>query len=98
MADLVDRKEVLEVIFNIMTDNKVRHKHRALNRNIKQLAVKTTNKELHAHWEQPSYFYEENNVFQCSNCKEEFVLISGGPKENDYNYCPHCGCKMEDEE
>ena len=96
MADLVDREEVLEVIFNIMTDNKFRHKHRALNRNIKQLAVKTTNTERHAHWEQPSYFDEENGVFQCSNCKEEFVLISGSPKENEYEYCPHCGCKMDE--
>lgn len=52
--------------------------------------------ERHAHWEQPSYFDEENNVFQCSNCKEEFVLISGSPKENEYEYCPHCGCKMEE--
>lgn len=54
--------------------------------------------DRHAHWEQPSYFDEENNVFQCSNCKEEFVLISGSPKENDYNYCPHCGCKMKSDE
>lgn len=54
------------------------------------------NAERHAHWEQPSYFYEENGVFQCSNCKEEFVLISGSPKENEYEYCPHCGCKMDE--
>lgn len=54
------------------------------------------NTDRHAHWQQPSYFYEENGVFQCSNCKEEFVLISGSPKENEYNYCPHCGCKMDE--
>ena len=51
--------------------------------------------EQHAHWEQPSYFDEENGVFRCSKCKEEFVLISGSPKENGYEYCPHCGCKMD---
>ncbi|WP_454969172.1 hypothetical protein [Eubacterium sp.] len=51
--------------------------------------------ERHAHWEQPSYFDEENGVFHCSNCKEEFVLISGSPKENGYEYCPHCGYKMD---
>lgn len=96
MTDLIDRKEVLDVIFNIMTDAKVRHKHRALNRNIKQLAVNLTGIERHAHWEQPSYFDEENGVFQCSNCKEEFMLISGSPKENEYEYCPHCGCKMDE--
>lgn len=52
--------------------------------------------EQHAHWEQPSYFDEENGVFQCSNCKEKFVLISGSPKENKYNYCPTCGAKMDE--
>lgn len=37
MPDLVDRNKVLEIIFNIMSDDKIVHKHRALNRNIKQL-------------------------------------------------------------
>lgn len=96
MDGLIDREEVLDVIFNIMTDNKVGHKHRALNRNIKQIAVTLTNTERHAHWEQPSYLDEDNGVFQCSNCKEKFVLISGNPKENEYEYCPHCGCKMDE--
>lgn len=56
----------------------------------------TVDTERHAHWEQSSYFDEENNVYQCSSCKEEFVLISGSPKENGYEYCPHCGCKMDE--
>lgn len=36
---MIDRQEVLNVIFNIMTDKKIKHKHRALNRNIKQLKI-----------------------------------------------------------
>lgn len=39
MADLIDRQEVLNVIFNVMTDKKIKHKHRTLNRNIKQLKI-----------------------------------------------------------
>lgn len=39
MFALIDRQEVLNVIFNIMTDKKIEHKHRALNRNIKQLKI-----------------------------------------------------------
>lgn len=39
MVALIDRQEVLNVIFNIMTDEKIKHKHRALNRNIKQLKI-----------------------------------------------------------
>lgn len=37
MADLVDRNKVLEIIFNVMSDDKIVHKHKALNRNIKQM-------------------------------------------------------------
>lgn len=33
--------------------------------------------------------------YQCDQCKEEYVLIDGTPKENQYNYCPNCGAKME---
>lgn len=44
MADLIDRNKVLETIFNIMSDDKIVHKHRALNRNIKQIPKADTNR------------------------------------------------------
>ena len=34
-------------------------------------------------------------LYRCSYCKEEFYLEEGTPKENNYNYCPNCGTKME---
>ena len=92
MADLVDREEVLDVIFNIMTDNKASHKHRALNRNIKQVAVTLTNTERHAHWikeKVEDITYPWYRRF-CSNCKMQ------SPLSREHNYCPHCGCKMDE--
>ena len=32
--------------------------------------------------------------YECSVCKEPFVLIDGNPKDNLYNYCPNCGADM----
>ena len=35
-------------------------------------------------------------VYKCSVCKEEFVTIDGEtPQEHLWNYCPHCGAKMD---
>lgn len=105
MDDLIDRKELLnnrpEYLNPQMEDEIKSARHQGWNDCnsyyydliIKQPTVETVK---HAHWKQPSYFDEENGVFQCSNCKEEFVLISGSPKENEYEYCPHCGCKMDE--
>lgn len=52
------------------------------------------NIEQYAHWEQVPYFDKKYGVFQCSDCKKEFLIIGGSPKENNYNYCPNCGCRM----
>ena len=94
MANLVDREEVLDVIFNIMTDNKVSHKHRALNRNIKQVAVTLTNTERHAHWND-NFSFKSNakRVDICSCCKSAIYRDIDSDK---YNYCPTCGCKMDE--
>lgn len=42
--------------------------------------------------------FEDNfldTLYQCSACKEDFVLIEGTPSENRWNYCPNCGAKMD---
>lgn len=56
----------------------------------------TVDTERHAHWGQNGFFDEYENVYCCSNCKEEFVLLADTPKINNYNYCPECGCKMDE--
>lgn len=33
--------------------------------------------------------------YQCDQCKEEFIMLDGTPKDNDYNFCPSCGAKMK---
>lgn len=32
-----------------------------------------------------------DSIYRCENCKEDFVLIDGTPKDNNYNFCPCCG-------
>ena len=38
--------------------------------------------------------FDEQNVYMCSVCKEPYILESGTPKENKYNFCPNCGAYM----
>lgn len=38
--------------------------------------------------------YFNDTVYQCSICKEEFILTEGTPEENYYNFCPRCGVAM----
>lgn len=35
--------------------------------------------------------------YQCDRCGNEFTLIDGTPKDNNYHYCPNCGAKMDAE-
>ena len=35
--------------------------------------------------------------YQCTECGEEWNLDAGTPAENNMNYCPNCGAKMDEE-
>ena len=57
------------------------------------------NPVVHAHWIPDEIETgEDSNTYKCSACGEIQVLIYGTPKENGWNYCPHCGAKMDEEE
>lgn len=38
--------------------------------------------------------YNGDVHYQCDQCGNEFILIDGTPKENNYNFCPNCGADM----
>lgn len=38
---------------------------------------------------------DDTNTWQCSYCNEEWNLIDGNPFENNMNYCPKCGGKID---
>ena len=98
MRDLIDRKQLLNSRVYSIRSGKPNYEKMLKNLVNDILTAPTVDTERHAHWEQPSYFDEENGVYRCSNCKEAFVLIDGSPKENGYEYCPHCNCKMDEVE
>lgn len=42
--------------------------------------------------------WDGDEVYRCSECGEEYVLIDGTPKENGYHFCPNCGARMSEGE
>ncbi len=48
-------------------------------------------------WSEREDKYYGWNVWECSNCHEEFVLDEGTPVENEYHFCPNCGADMKEE-
>lgn len=50
---------------------------------------------IHAEWELVN---EDENVYMCSNCGDEFITIDGTATENHMLYCPFCGAKMDKKE
>ena len=51
---------------------------------------------IHAHWiPYESETGEGSNTYKCSSCGGIQIIIYGTPKENRWNYCPHCGAKMD---
>lgn len=50
---------------------------------------------VHGKWEVNYDATLGEPIYKCSVCKEEWVTLEGGPAENLWDYCPHCGAKMD---
>lgn len=46
------------------------------------------------HWIQKDYYDMDWNVYECDQCGEPWRLETGTPKDNNMNFCPHCGADM----
>lgn len=84
MIDLIDRKKLLNELRlypTDMSDDDYDFIERLIN------SQRTIIPIQHAHW-------IKKNAVQCkqfcSNCKGQ------SPLSSNYNYCPYCGCKMDE--
>lgn len=58
----------------------------------------TTDGLVHAKWiKYENHIYDEY-YHTCSACDNDWVCIEGSPEDNNMNYCPYCGAKMDLEE
>ncbi len=43
----------------------------------------------------PVKFLVDDDYYE-TGCDELFVLLEGSLEENNFNYCPYCGCLIEE--
>ena len=52
---------------------------------------------VHTHWIPcENETGEGSNTYICPACGEIQILIDGTPKENGWEFCPHCGARMDE--
>ncbi len=50
----------------------------------------------HGRWEElTDYGGWGDTHYRCSVCGEEWYLEDGKPKDNNMNFCPRCGARMD---
>ena len=59
---------------------------------IKEMPSDDVAEVKHGKWETVN---EDWDVYECSVCQHEFMLIAGKPRDNSYNFCPNCGADMD---
>lgn len=54
---------------------------------------------VHGKWEEVEEYGGWGDIYyRCSVCGEEWLLNDGKPKENNMNFCPRCGARMDGEQ
>ncbi len=96
MSDLISRQAALYALHLLSIEALKKHRfdYDALiticSKKLKNLPSVQSEQKT-GQWE----FMKDCENWFCSNCKDIFMLLEGTPKDNDYNYCPNCGAKME---
>ena len=94
MADYIESETVIKIVTKIMCDTKVRHKGRAINRNIKQLSTADVQEVRHAKW---IGRHDDDSLYDDWYCSECGYYSDVRNKKHLGNYCSYCGAKMDKE-
>lgn len=95
MVDLIDRQKLLKKKqYSFQTENGAFPRHDYFIKISDIRSMSTVDMQRHAHWikeKVEDITYPWYRRF-CSNCKR------WSPLGREHNYCPNCGCKMDEKE
>jgi rubrerythrin len=97
MDDYMDKNTAINLLDNLIgmvEDTQENDYDTALKMGIEALNVQPVR---HGHWETIDG-WDGDELYRCSACGDEFVLIDGTPNDNNYWFCPNCGADMRGEQ
>lgn len=82
----------------IISTNKSRYYNNKPSRDAVLSAKADVQPVKHGYWEEVTEYGGWGDThYRCSVCGEEWYLEDGKPKDNNMNFCPRCGAKMDAE-
>ena len=90
MSDYISREAVLKILSG---------KNAAWNAysQVSALPAADVRPNVRGKWIEREDMYYGWNIWECSECHEEFCIEDGTPSDNEYKYCPNCGAEMEEQ-
>ena len=92
MAEYIEREEIMNRLFTeYATDSKAN-----VFELIRSIPASDVQPVKHGYWEEVTdYGGWGDTHYRCSVCGEEWYLEDGKPKDNNMNFCPRCGARMD---
>ena len=88
--DLMVWLETEEDEMREIDDREAAHEAGYIRKHVMEMPKEDVKPVVHAHWIKSNYDNVDGTIYECSNCNT--VMF------NAWNYCPHCGAKMEEQE
>ncbi len=87
MPEYIKLKSVFRILDNVMSDENIKHKGKAIRKRLKEMKTTEVAEVRHGEWVEQ----EHGLIFVCSVCNfpTDYKLTT---------YCPCCGAKMDKKE
>ena len=100
MAKYIDKKKAIDKFIEGDGDDEFTEGYNiAVNEyreKIKAMQAADVQPVKHGKWEEVTdYGGWGDTHYRCSVCGEEWYLEDGKPKDNNMNFCPRCGARMD---
>lgn len=86
----------IDIAYNFLTEyynHRTDIQHQNLRKALNAIPSADVQPVVHGEWE--VFDEPDTNAYECTACHDVFWLSDGTPFENNYNFCPNCGARMD---